>query len=128
MTAEGRTTTPDLAHLLARALDEFTRRLDGVEDGAWADPTPCGDWDVRALVGHVVAEVAWISPLLEGQTIEQVGDRLNGDLLGDDPQRAWRRVSQDAQDAAGRDEALERTVHVSAGDVPAPQLPVRGDR
>ena len=48
-----------------------------------------------------------------------MGDRLDGDLLGDDPEGAWRRVCQDAQDAAGRDGALEGTVHVSAGDIPA---------
>ncbi len=33
----------------------FGRRLAGVRDDQWAAPTPCTDWDVRALVSHVVA-------------------------------------------------------------------------
>jgi uncharacterized protein (TIGR03086 family) len=38
-----------------RVADGFERRLAGVRDEQWAAPTPCTDWDVRALVSHVVA-------------------------------------------------------------------------
>ena len=33
----------------------FTAKLAGVGAGMWDDPTPCSDWSVRDLVGHVVA-------------------------------------------------------------------------
>ena len=33
----------------------FTAKLAGVGAGMWDDPTPCTDWSVRDLVGHVVA-------------------------------------------------------------------------
>jgi uncharacterized protein (TIGR03086 family) len=57
--------------------------------------------------------------LLEGSTIEQVGDRLDGDQLGDEPQAAWRRAFTAATDAAASLESVDTAVHVSRGDIPA---------
>jgi uncharacterized protein (TIGR03086 family) len=79
-------------------------------------PTPCSDWDVRALVQHVVNELAWIAPLAEGKTIADVGDALDGDLLGTDPLAAFHHHSRLAHEAIDQPGALERTVHLSFGD------------
>jgi uncharacterized protein (TIGR03086 family) len=38
-----------------RVAEGFTDRLSGVRPDQWGTPTPCEDWDVRALVAHVVA-------------------------------------------------------------------------
>lgn len=38
-----------------RVADGFGARLAGVKADQWVLPTPCGDWDVRSLVAHVVA-------------------------------------------------------------------------
>jgi uncharacterized protein (TIGR03086 family) len=74
---------------------------------------------VRDLVNHIVYENVWTPPLMEGQTIEQVGDRFEGDLLGDDPVVAWNKASAAALASVEADGALDRTVHLSYGDVPA---------
>jgi uncharacterized protein (TIGR03086 family) len=79
-------------------------------------PTPCSGWDVRALVQHVVNELAWIAPLVEGKTIAEVGDALDGDLLGTDPLAAFHHHSRLAHEALEQPGALERTVHLSFGD------------
>ncbi len=110
------TTGTGTAETLGDAIDEFGRRLREVGADQWSGATPCTEWDVRALVNHVDGELRWIPPLLEGQTIAEVGDRLAGDLLGDDPQRAWAEASRAAMEAAGQPGALGRMVHLSYGD------------
>ncbi|MDQ3985484.1 MAG: maleylpyruvate isomerase family mycothiol-dependent enzyme, partial [Actinomycetota bacterium] len=75
----------DLVAQFKKAVEEFDRRVEQIRDDQWELPTPCSEWNVRDLVGHLVYEDKWAAPLLEGQTIEQVGDRFEGDLLGDDP-------------------------------------------
>jgi uncharacterized protein (TIGR03086 family) len=108
----------DVAVLHRTALDGFARRVASLGEGDWHRPTPCADWDVRALVGHVVDENRWAPPLLEGRTIADVGDELSGDPLGDDPMAAWSSSAEAAAAAVARPGALDGTAHLSFGDVP----------
>jgi uncharacterized protein (TIGR03086 family) len=100
------------------ALAGFGQRVAGVGADDWRAATPCADWDVRALVAHVVEENRWTPPLLAGRTIADVGDELAGDLLGDDPQAAWASSAAAASEAVARPGALEATASLSFGDVP----------
>ena len=102
--------------LFKRAVAEFDRRVQMIDDDHWENTTPCPDWNVRDLVGHIVVEARWVSPLLEGKTIQEVGDPLDGDL--DDPKAAWDVASREAMAAADRDGAMEVTAHLSFGDFP----------
>jgi uncharacterized protein (TIGR03086 family) len=63
-----------------------------------------------------VAELLWAPPLVEGQSIEQVGDRFDGDVLGDHPTGTTDAAVAGAQQSFAEDGALERTVHLSFGD------------
>jgi uncharacterized protein (TIGR03086 family) len=106
----------EVAELYRRGIDSFGERVHAVGDDQWHLPTPCSEWDVRALVNHLVYEMRWAKPLFEGSTIEEVGDRFEGDLLGDDPKGAWDDAAKAAAAALPAD--LERLVHLSFGDVP----------
>jgi uncharacterized protein (TIGR03086 family) len=108
----------DVIHLYQRAAGSFVATLEAV--GAhWGAPTPCSDWDVRELVNHVVGEDLWTVALMGGATIDEVGNRLDGDVLGDDPV-ATARVAADAATAAtASGVAARRMVHLSHGDTPA---------
>ncbi|MFC7625804.1 TIGR03086 family metal-binding protein [Microlunatus sp. GCM10028923] len=66
-----------------RSLDYFAARVNAVRQDQWELPTPCTDWTVRDLVNHVTAEDLWTVPLLDGASIEEVGDRFEGDVLGE---------------------------------------------
>jgi uncharacterized protein (TIGR03086 family) len=107
----------DLIELHRRAVDGFGRTVEAVRDDQWHAPTPDVDWDVHDLVNHLVGECVWTAPMLAGQTIADVGDRFDGDLLGDDPHAAWAAAAQDATASASRDGVLTTTVHASFGDI-----------
>lgn len=82
------------------------------------NPTPCTQWNLRSLLGHMTYEMSWVPDLLAGKTIEAVGDKYAGDLLGDDPLGAWGQALAAALVAV--DEAhLKKTVHLSYGDFSA---------
>ena len=98
------------------AVDTFDGVIHQVPDDRWSAPTPCSDWDVRAVANHVVGEQLWVVPLLEGRTIAEVGDAYDGDVLGADPCAAWHHASGPAHAAMAAEGALDRTVHLSYGD------------
>ena len=103
----------DVVELHNRTVNGFVRLVNEVGPDQWSAPTPCSDWDVRALVNHVIGEERWTVPLMEGKTIADVGDSLDGDLLGDDPVTAAFAAARAAQEAAG---APISKVHLSYGD------------
>src|SRR4051812_36334162 len=98
----------DPVALHRRATEAFAQRVAAIDDRQWAAPTPCSDWQVRDLVNHLVNECLWVPPLVDGQTIEQVGDKFDGDVLGDDPKGAWKLAADGAVVAVGQPGAMER--------------------
>ena len=109
----------DLIELHGRCGQRFAALVAGVGPGQWHDGTPCSQWDVRTLVHHLLYEQRWVPPLLEGLRIEQVGDRFEGDLMGEDVS-AWPGLLassiERAHAAVAQPGALDRTVHLSFGD------------
>ena len=103
----------------AHALKEFGNRVEQVRDDQWDAPTPCSDWSVRDLVGHVVDEQRWAPYLLGGGTVKDAGDRFAGDPLGADPKAAWGEGSAAAQAAFEADGALDHPVALSSGETSA---------
>jgi uncharacterized protein (TIGR03086 family) len=105
------------------ALDETYRR--SVEfwkgtvesaSGDWSAPTPCADWNVRALVNHVVGEDRWTKPLVDGRTIAEVGDAFDGDLLGEDPKSFAMAAADEALTAVAERLPAGGKVHLSYGE------------
>src|SRR5688500_5080963 len=109
--------TMSTVELYRRCADEFSTLVGRIGD-RWTAPTPCADWDVRALLRHIVEEDLWTPPLFAGLTVAEVGDRFSGDLLGADPVSAFGAAAAQAVTAVEGDGAMERTVHLSFGDVP----------
>lgn len=108
----------DVNTIYHRSVESFADRVNAVKEDQWDDPTPCAAWRVRDLVNHVTSEDLWTVPLLEGATIEEVGDRFDGDLLGDDPIGAALAAARAA--IATMAERLPRggTVQLSFGETP----------
>jgi len=109
---------PDIAVLHREALDATKEIVARVSDDQWSMPTPCSDWNVRDVVNHLVAENWWAVELVGGATIEEVGSKLDGDQLGDDPLKAYERSAQAAAQAFEEPGALDAPCGVSYGPVP----------
>ena len=108
----------DIRDAYRRALVAFGEHVHRVRTDQWDLPSPCADWDIRDLVGHLVSESLWAPHLLAGRTVNEAGDAFDGDLLGDDPVKAFDMAAAGAVLAAYDEGALTRTVHLSFGDVP----------
>jgi uncharacterized protein (TIGR03086 family) len=70
------------------ALDIFGGVVDGVEDTAWAGPSPCDGWSAAAVVGHVIHGSRIILAMATGEPpVPPAGDPAA--VAGEDPARAW---------------------------------------
>src|SRR6266487_1553094 len=108
----------DIAELHARALQSTGAIVAGTPPDRWHDSTPCQGWDVRTLVNHVVSGNLWAAELAAGATIDDVGGRLDGDLLGSDPALSYAESAKSAAAAFRRPGALDAPCAVSYGPVP----------
>jgi uncharacterized protein (TIGR03086 family) len=108
----------DLPEVHARSLDHARRAVAGVGDDQWEQLSDCEPWSVRELVNHVVTGNYWAAELGSGLTIEAVGDRLDGDVLGTDPVRVYDDSSLVAAAVFRAPGAMEQPCAVSYGPVP----------
>jgi uncharacterized protein (TIGR03086 family) len=108
----------ELDTLFERSVNHFGDVVRSVGAGQWTAATPCSDWDARALVNHVTVEQLWLPPLIEGKTVADVGDRFDGDQLGNDPVAAWDRAVKDSVAALCAPGVLDGTVQLSRGETP----------
>jgi uncharacterized protein (TIGR03086 family) len=98
-----------------RALDATGRVVAGIPADRWQARTPCPEWDARGLVSHLVPGNWWAAELGAGVTIEQVVDRLDGDVLGADPAAPYAASARAASDVFRRPGALDAPCAVSYG-------------
>ena len=100
-----------------RAAALFGEQLVAVADDQWDRPTPCVDWDVRAVTAHVVVGDAQIPELYADRPVARVQE-VSPTVLGADPVAAWRGTALAAIEAFGRPGALDEVLHHPVGDLP----------
>jgi uncharacterized protein (TIGR03086 family) len=108
--------TMDTVELHRRSVSGWLEQVARIGDDDWDRVTPCTAWSVRELVNHVVGEERWTVPLMQGRTLAEVGDTLDGDLLGADPPTAAREAAEEAIREAAARFADDLSVHLSYGD------------
>ena len=106
----------DLNTLYHRTVEAWADRVNAVGPDQWDRPTPCRDWTVSDLTNHVVGEDLWTAPLVNGSTIADVGDRFDGDLVGDDPVRAALDAAMEATTVVAQRLPEGGTVQLSYGE------------
>lgn len=76
------------------------------------------DPDLRTIINYHAYDEAWVPDTLAGRTIDQVGTKHDGDLLGQDPAAAYRALRDQAAEAVNAIADLDRPVHLTYGDYP----------
>ncbi len=101
---------------LTVAVDGFGNRLALVRDEDWVRPTPCTEWDVRALVNHVVGANVRYVMLLNGAPLGDVEATRAVDHLGDDPTAAFEATAAEMIACFREPASFERTFRHAAGE------------
>src|SRR5262249_54463117 len=101
---------------------EFERRLRLVGPEDWQRPTPCSEWDVRALANHVVGGNRRYVMLLHSASAAEVGATRTLDHLGDDPVASFATTADALAASFTEDGALSGIGHPPAGDRTGAQL------
>jgi uncharacterized protein (TIGR03086 family) len=104
----------------------FSERVHAVREDQWSAPTPCSEWSVADLVGHLVDENRWAAPLLRGLDLDAAGKDVEGSRkppaqgeVGADLAAAWDRAAAEAGAELSAAGALDKTVDLSRGPTPA---------
>lgn len=88
-------------------------------------PTPCTEWDVRALLNHMIGTL-WLAEGLFGDQAPRYpmvpGSLPPADLAGDDPAAAYAEAAAAALAAASVGDALTRPHVTPLGEMPGPGL------
>lgn len=111
--------TDELLGLSREAVVVFGDVLRNVTPEQLALPTINDEWDVRALINHVVLGYAWEAELMRTGN----APRPHGDLIGDrDPLAAYTAAAEAMEAAFAEPGALERTVTMPAAQISAMEL------
>ena len=91
------------------------QRVAGVRPEDFGSATPCTDWDVRALVAHIVAGIWYFKALAAG---EPVADLMRGlsDLVGDDAFASYDQAARAGLEAWRAPGTMTRTYTMPMGE------------
>jgi uncharacterized protein (TIGR03086 family) len=115
----------DAMDALDTSAERVVELVGQVEPEQWDNPTPCTEWNVRTLVGHLIGSMQRYRALLQGASAAEVSmlREHQSEAVGTDPVTTCENAVRSVRAAFAEPGALERTVHhPTAGDMPGSQL------
>jgi uncharacterized protein (TIGR03086 family) len=106
----------DPISVLRKAVDQTGRIVAGVKPEQLTGPTPCADWDTRALLNHTIGVVEMFDDA--AQTKPFNGSIFANDNVGDDPGASYERRAAVLRDTLAQPNVLDRTWTMPFGEVP----------
>jgi uncharacterized protein (TIGR03086 family) len=106
---------------MRRVLGETQRVVDGIEPSQLHQPTPCSDWDVRAVLNHVTGGADMFAICVNDGSIadDKLGQLIGGDNLGDDYKGSFKRAADRAITAFEQPDVADKMVTLPFGEMPA---------
>lgn len=98
-----------------RAVERTGEVVRNTRSDQLGDSTPCSDWDVRALINHIIGGMNATSAGGSGDKVEM---DTGVDLAADDHVGAYERASKSALETFSEPGSLERTFTMPWGDTP----------
>ncbi|MDA3647454.1 TIGR03086 family metal-binding protein [Saccharopolyspora indica] len=111
------TTQPDPRPLFSRSLDQIGRQVAAVRPDELGNRTPCTDYDVRALLGHVVSVLRRLALAGAGTDFSEVPGVVVG-IDDDGWSDAFARARDEVERVWGDDEVLDRAVDLKWATMP----------
>ena len=108
MTDTGPATDLDPRAVLGRAFATARTVLDGINPDQLELPTPCTEYDVRALAGHLLAMAQRVGEVVRGEQPSPI--EVTDGVPDDGWVAAWDRVAEEVNAAWADDATLERIV------------------
>lgn len=108
----------DPKELFAKAVQQATSCVRHIRSDHLPNATPCSEWDLRALLNHMVYELLWVPDLIRGKTVAEVGQIFEGDVLRTNYKTSWQHAADSALVAVHHAQP-DAVVHLSYADKPA---------
>lgn len=112
----------DLLAALDRAIAGTDRLIAGITADQWSAPTPCTEWDVRALVTHVTSSMLTFAALVRDDPQPDHGADHQAYHQADDPVAGYRSAAAALRAAFGMPGALDRMYQSPIGPAPGSVL------
>ncbi len=109
-------TGSDPRPLFSRALDQTEEQVRAVRTGELTNSTPCSEYDVRALLGHIVAVLRKIATAGGEGDVSEMPDVVNHP--DDDWEEAFERVRAEVEHVWADDAVLDRTLTLPWAQMP----------
>src|SRR5947199_8590276 len=77
----------DSIETFTRAVEQTGEIVAAVTPDQLGEPTPCAEWDVRALLNHTIAGVHMFDDAAQGKELDTA--RFGQDMVGTDPADAY---------------------------------------
>jgi uncharacterized protein (TIGR03086 family) len=114
------TVASDPIAVAERAYGIAGRVIAGVRPDQLDQPTPCSEWDVRALVNHMIGAHFYFTGALREQEMDP--NATPPDFAAHDPASTFQQASSEMLKAWREPGALDRTVQTLLGAMPAQML------
>lgn len=109
--------SPDPRPVFARALDQAGKQVAAVSPDELSSRTPCADYDVRALLGHVISVLRKLARVGTGADARDIPDVIDG-IADDGWASAFALARSEVDRVWADDEKLDRMVELPWATMP----------